>query len=71
MEIDQTLEEAISEAVSEAGQSKEVASRLIAWFKTLAKQESLGAGQDFSNLELVLEKIDPSTLDSAGSFDED
>ena len=71
MEIDKALEEAISEAVSEASQSKEVERRLIAWFETLAKQESLSSGQDFSNLELVLEKIDPSTLASAESFDED
>ena len=46
MALDRALEEALQTAVSEAGQPKAVAQRLIAWLKALSE----GEGSEDQNL---------------------
>lgn len=54
--LDEALKEAIISVVSDAGQPKAVASRLLAWLEELSKQE-LGKDEQSRFFEMVRDEL--------------
>jgi hypothetical protein len=64
MALDPALEDALQRAVAEAGESKQVAQRLIAWLKALSNGES-SEEQNLSFYANVMSAIAPVEAKSA------
>jgi hypothetical protein len=64
MALDPALEDALQRAVAEAGESKQVAQRLIAWLKALSNGES-SEEQNLSFYDNVMSAIAPAEASRA------